>query len=123
LQEFGFDFMTPIACKKSVNLMSPLWCDRRRDLRVCNKVVSIITDAKLVRERDLCHYCADQGWPSCGRSPRRSAPPEVFDVEEIVDPRETRPYLCRFIDAAQSSLRTKLGPKPKYGVRPSAALS
>jgi hypothetical protein len=23
-QEFGFDFMTPIACTKSVNLMSPL---------------------------------------------------------------------------------------------------
>ena len=23
-QEFGFDLMTPIACKKSVNLMSPL---------------------------------------------------------------------------------------------------
>jgi len=60
-QEFGFDFMTPIACKKSVNLMSPLWCDRRRDLPVCNEVVSIITDAKLVRERDLGHFCADQG--------------------------------------------------------------
>jgi hypothetical protein len=41
------------------------------------------------------------------RSPHRSAPPEAFGVEEIVDPRETRPYLCRFIDAAQSSLRTK----------------
>ena len=60
-QEIGFDLMTPIACKKSVNLMSPLWCDRRRDLRVCNVVVSIITDAKLVRERDLCHFFADQG--------------------------------------------------------------
>lgn len=49
-------------------------------------------------------------------SPFRTA--EAFGVEDIIDPRETRPYLCRFIDAAQASLRTRLGPKPKYGVRP-----
>jgi acetyl-CoA carboxylase carboxyltransferase component len=49
-------------------------------------------------------------------SPFRTA--EAFGVEEIVDPRETRPYLCRFIEAAQGRLRTTLGPKPKYGVRP-----
>ena len=50
------------------------------------------------------------------RSPFRSA--ETFWVEEIIDPRETRAYLCRFIDAAQARLRTTLGPKAKYGVRP-----
>ena len=50
------------------------------------------------------------------RSPFRSA--EKFWVEEIIDPRETRPYLCRFIDAAQGKLRTTVGPKAKYGVRP-----
>ncbi|MBS0548029.1 MAG: propionyl-CoA carboxylase [Proteobacteria bacterium] len=49
-------------------------------------------------------------------SPFRTA--EAFGVEEIVDPRETRPYLCRFIDAAQARIRTSLGPKAKYGVRP-----
>ncbi len=49
-------------------------------------------------------------------SPFRTA--EAFGVEEIVDPRETRPYLCRFIDAAQARLATHVGPKPKYGVRP-----
>ncbi len=49
-------------------------------------------------------------------SPFRTA--EAFGVEEIIDPRETRPYLCRFIDAAQARLKTTLGPKPKYGVRP-----
>lgn len=49
-------------------------------------------------------------------SPFRTA--EAFGVEEIVDPRETRPFLCRFIDAAQARLRTSLGPKAKYGVRP-----
>jgi acetyl-CoA carboxylase carboxyltransferase component len=49
-------------------------------------------------------------------SPFRTA--EAFGVEEIIDPRETRAYLCRFIDAAQARLATSVGPKPKYGVRP-----
>ena len=49
-------------------------------------------------------------------SPFRTA--EAFGVEEIIDPRETRAYLCRFIDAAQSRLATSVGPKPKFGVRP-----
>jgi acetyl-CoA carboxylase carboxyltransferase component len=49
-------------------------------------------------------------------SPFRTA--EAFGVEEIIDPRETRPTLCRFIDAAQGRLRTTVGPKPRYGVRP-----
>ncbi|TAK50922.1 MAG: propionyl-CoA carboxylase [Betaproteobacteria bacterium] len=49
-------------------------------------------------------------------SPFRTA--EAFGVEEIIDPRETRAYLCRFIEAAQARLATGLGPKPKYGVRP-----
>ena len=49
-------------------------------------------------------------------SPYRTA--EAFGVEEIIDPRETRPYLCRFNDAAQGRLQTTLGPKPKFGVRP-----
>jgi acetyl-CoA carboxylase carboxyltransferase component len=49
-------------------------------------------------------------------SPFRTA--EAFGVEEIIDPRETRAYLCRFIDAAQARLATSVGPKAKYGVRP-----
>jgi acetyl-CoA carboxylase carboxyltransferase component len=49
-------------------------------------------------------------------SPFRTA--EAFGVEEIIDPRETRAFLCRFIDAAQGRLRTTVGPKPRYGVRP-----
>ena len=48
-------------------------------------------------------------------SPFKTA--EAFGVEEIIDPRETRPYLCRFIDAAQGRLATTVGPKPKYGVQ------
>lgn len=49
-------------------------------------------------------------------SPFRTA--EAFAIEDIIDPRETRAFLCRFIDAAQGRLATSLGPKPKYGVRP-----
>ena len=49
-------------------------------------------------------------------SPFRTA--EAFGVEEIIDPRETRPLLCRFIAAAQGRMQTQLGPKPKVGVRP-----
>jgi acetyl-CoA carboxylase carboxyltransferase component len=43
---------------------------------------------------------------------------EAFAVEDVIDPRETRPYLCRFLEAAQSRLKTGLGPKVKSGVRP-----
>jgi acetyl-CoA carboxylase carboxyltransferase component len=49
-------------------------------------------------------------------SPFRTA--EAFAVEDLIDPRETRPYLCQFIDAAQTRLATQLGPKYKSGVRP-----
>lgn len=49
-------------------------------------------------------------------SPWRTA--EAFGVEDIIDPRETRPLLCRFIEAAQPALSGELGPKPKLGVRP-----
>ena len=49
-------------------------------------------------------------------SPFRTA--EAFAVEDVIDPRETRPYLIRFIDAAQTALRHNVGPKLKAGVRP-----
>lgn len=49
-------------------------------------------------------------------SPFRTA--EAFGVEDIIDPRETRSYLCRFIEAAQGKLRGCLGVKSKAGVRP-----
>jgi acetyl-CoA carboxylase carboxyltransferase component len=53
---------------------------------------------------------------------RRYASPlltaEAFAVEDVIDPRDTRPYLCRFLDAAQTRLATSLGPKYKCGVRP-----
>ena len=43
---------------------------------------------------------------------------EAFGVEDIIDPRETRPYLCQFINAMQGRLEQGLGPKLKSGVRP-----
>ena len=49
-------------------------------------------------------------------SPFRTA--EAFGVEDILDPRETRPYLARYVEAMQPKLSTTLGPKYRLGVRP-----
>jgi acetyl-CoA carboxylase carboxyltransferase component len=49
-------------------------------------------------------------------SPFRMA--EVFAMEDMIDPRETRPYLCRMLEASQAKLRTTVGPKFQSGVRP-----
>lgn len=49
-------------------------------------------------------------------SPYRTA--EAFAVEEIIDPRQTRPILCEFIALAEKRLRADLGLKPRYGVQP-----
>ncbi|MEE8353185.1 MAG: carboxyl transferase domain-containing protein, partial [Dehalococcoidales bacterium] len=48
------------------------------------------------------------------RSPFRSA--EAGDVIDMIDPRETRPIICRFIKAAQPYLKRNAG--PKRSVRP-----
>lgn len=48
-------------------------------------------------------------------SPFRMA--EQFAIEDLIDPRETRGYLCRFIEAMQERLKTDLGPRPRFGVR------
>ncbi len=49
-------------------------------------------------------------------SPFRTA--EAFAIEDIIDPRETRPYLCQFFDAMRGKIKLGLGPKQKGGVRP-----
>ncbi len=43
---------------------------------------------------------------------------EAFAVEEVIDPRETRAILCRFIDAMQGRLATSVGIKRRAGVPP-----
>jgi acetyl-CoA carboxylase carboxyltransferase component len=50
------------------------------------------------------------------RSPLRTA--EAFGVEEMIDPRDTRPLLCRFVEVAQELVRTEVGPKWRFGMRP-----
>ena len=43
-------------------------------------------------------------------SPFRTA--EAFNIEDIIDPRETRPMVCEFVRMAQPVLETQLGPSP-----------
>ena len=43
-------------------------------------------------------------------SPFRTA--EAFNIEDIVDPRETRPMVCEFVQMAQPALEMQLGPSP-----------
>ena len=49
------------------------------------------------------------------RSPFRTA--EAFGVEEIIDPRDTRPLLCEWVETAYEALPSELGPK-RRGCRP-----
>lgn len=49
-------------------------------------------------------------------SPFRTA--EALAVEEIIDPRETRPILCEYIALAEERLRIGLGPRSRAGVAP-----
>ncbi|MBW2087187.1 MAG: methylmalonyl-CoA carboxyltransferase, partial [Deltaproteobacteria bacterium] len=48
-------------------------------------------------------------------SPFRTA--EIFGIEEIIDPRDTRPLLCEWIETAYRLLPSELGPK-RRGIRP-----
>ena len=43
---------------------------------------------------------------------------EAFGIEDIIDPRETRAYLCDFLEAQRPRLRSSIGPKGKGGTRP-----
>ena len=43
-------------------------------------------------------------------SPFRTA--EAFNIEDIIDPRETRPMVSEFVQMAQPMLQTQLGPSP-----------
>jgi len=49
-------------------------------------------------------------------SPFRTA--EAFNIEDIIDPRDTRPILCDFLEMAQSVLKTQLGPSTGPGYWP-----
>ena len=45
------------------------------------------------------------------RSPFRTA--EAFGIEEIIDPRDTRPLLCDWVRLAYEIIPTQLGPKTR----------
>ncbi|HSZ39313.1 MAG TPA: hypothetical protein VK817_05090, partial [Trebonia sp.] len=49
------------------------------------------------------------------RSPLRTA--ERFGIEEIIDPRATRPLLCDWVRDAYAALPANPG-KPSFGTRP-----
>lgn len=49
------------------------------------------------------------------RSPFRTA--EAFGVEDIIDPRDTRPLLCDWVELASEVEAQQLGPKLR-GIRP-----
>ncbi|HEY3259398.1 MAG TPA: carboxyl transferase domain-containing protein [Pseudonocardiaceae bacterium] len=43
---------------------------------------------------------------------------ESFGVEDLIDPRDTRLLLIRYLEVAIPRMAHDLGPKPRYGVRP-----
>jgi len=43
---------------------------------------------------------------------------ETFNMQEVIDPRDTRPLLCEFVRGAQEITATQLGPKYRLGMRP-----
>ena len=49
------------------------------------------------------------------RSPFRTA--EAMDIEDLIDPRDTRPILCEWIELAYRQLEGTVGPKTR-GMRP-----
>jgi hypothetical protein len=42
---------------------------------------------------------------------------EEFGVHELIDPRRTRPLLCRWVEEIQRELQSQLGPR-RYTMRP-----
>lgn len=49
-------------------------------------------------------------------SPFRTA--EIGGIEDIIDPRDTRPLVCDFVEDAQEMLKAQLGPTPGLGFVP-----
>jgi acetyl-CoA carboxylase carboxyltransferase component len=49
-------------------------------------------------------------------SPFRNA--HAMDIENLIDPRDTRPLLAEFVESAQAVLSTQLGPTSGPSFRP-----
>jgi acetyl-CoA carboxylase carboxyltransferase component len=73
--------------------------------------------ADLERSDDPAALLAEiRGKLDAVRNPMRTA--ERFGVEEIVDPRESRPLLCDWVKDAYAVLRGTSPGRPSFGVRP-----
>ena len=56
--------------------------------------------------------------PEDGAGPAHSPTAGGFRIEDVIDPRETRPILCDFIEEVQPILATQLGPSTGPSYRP-----
>ncbi|MBI3953504.1 MAG: propionyl-CoA carboxylase [Chloroflexi bacterium] len=43
---------------------------------------------------------------------------EHYGVEDVIDPRDTRPVLIRYLEMARNKSRSQLGPRASYGIMP-----
>ncbi|MSQ33289.1 MAG: propionyl-CoA carboxylase, partial [Dehalococcoidia bacterium] len=43
---------------------------------------------------------------------------QAMNVEDVIDPRETRPLLIKYLDAARTKINYQLGPRISYGIMP-----
>jgi acetyl-CoA carboxylase carboxyltransferase component len=66
--------------------------------------IEVAYKAELAEAEDFdAHLAKIKDRLNAVRSPFRSA--EFFEIEEIIDPRETRPVLCRWVHLARKALR------------------
>ena len=75
--------------------------------------IEVAYKAELARATTEAHLAAIAERLNRVRSPFRSA--EFFEIEEIIDPRDTRPMLCRWVQLAR---RTLVPASPAWGFRP-----
>ena len=77
-----------------------------------NSLVAYRVRKRLARDANITRSPA----PACAASGCRAR--GSLPVEDLIDPRETRPYLWQFIDAMGERLEQGLGLKMKSDVRP-----
>ena len=70
----------------------------------------------IVRERIAVLLTEIRARLDAVRNPMRTA--EHFGIEEIIDPRETRPLLCDWVRDAYAVLRGSPPGRPAFGLRP-----
>ena len=85
--------------------------ERNRCRPTLDRTMANCTDRALRRAEQLLNLFEEV------RAPARSA--HLFSIEEIIDPRDTRPLACEWVDLAYSKLSgMALGPRSGLGFRP-----